>query len=380
MKVDYHRTSISPDDIQRLTNVMQSGMLTTGQVTQKFEEQLSKFLGRQHCVGTTNCTSSLEAAIRYYDIGEGDEVLVPSMSYVSSAHCAAIAGAKPIFVESDPQTGLLDISDMESKITENTKAIIPVHLYGVMPDMKRIQEITSARGIKIIEDAAHAIEAERDDYSPGGIGNSAHFSFYATKNMACGEGGALVTDDQQLYEWVQKARRGGVTKDVSSRSSKRRYQHYDVGMVSGKFNMTNIDASLLLGQLTRINDNWDKRNTIYQRYTEQLQEIEGITIPHIPAEAKSAHHLYVILVQRGTREDVFDLLGEHNIGVALNFRPIHLMKIYREKYGWREGNLPIAEDWGERCISLPMYPSLTDGEINYVCETLKDNYPKILKK
>lgn len=378
MKIEFYRHEINEDDIERVSKVLRSPFLTTGAEVAEFEKCFADYLGKRCCVGTTNWTSSAEMTLRAWGIGEGDEVIVPSITYVATAHCVERVGAKPVFAESDDETGLIDSDHIQELITSQTKAIIPVHLYGVLPDMKKLREIADRYGLKILEDAAHAIEAKRGDYRTGTYGDAANFSFYATKNITCGEGGAVVTNDENLADYLRRAVRVGTDKAVSDRHMSDRYQHYDSSFVSGKFNMTNISAAMLLGQLERIEDIYEKRKQRVAWYVDALRGVDGIDMPHIPEDAESAYYVFVVLLRQGVREDVFDALAEHGIPSAINFKPVHLFQYYRNRYGYEEGMLPVAEKWGDRCLTLPFYPSMPREHVEYVCDFFKGRYQQIL--
>jgi len=373
MNVPFYKHDIDRADIERVEEVLQGDFLTTGNVVREFQEKFARYFNIKNCLGTTSWTDSAEITLASWGIGDGDEVIVPTMSYIATAHCVERVGAKPVFVDSEAATGLIDVDQIQGAVSSRTKAIIPVHLYGVMPDMKKVREVADQYDLKILEDAAHAVgETERDGIRPGELGDSANFSFYATKNITCGEGGAIITNDDSLFKKALLRTRVGTSKSASDRSRDNRYQHYDSVVIAGKCNMTNISAALLLGQLERIQESQEIRRQLYECYQQRFEDVSWVELPEIPEGAKSSYHIFPIKVPLGVREDIFELLADHHIGCAVNFRPIHLMQIYREKYGYHEGMFPVAEEFGERCVTLPFYQSLTEQQINYIVDCFKN--------
>lgn len=376
MEIPFYRHDIQETDICRLADAARENFLTTGEITTEFETKFANLFGAKNAIGTTNWTSAAELVLRLWGVGHGDEVIVPTMSYIASAHAVAMRGATPVFVDSDPETGILDIACIEENISPRTKVIMPVHLYGVMVDMERLRAVANRHGIKILEDAAHAVVSERGGIKPGQRGDAAAFSFYATKNIASGEGGALVTNDDELAERFRRGTCCGVTKTAFARRREgdTGYVGYDSSMISGKCNMTNLSAALLVGQVERVLENRKRRGELVHQYRKQLASIPGIQLPKIPDGAESSHYVMVILCQAGTRSQILEILKRNQIGCAINFEPIHLKMVYREQYGHKSGEFPVAEDWGSRCVTLPLYNQLSKDQISFIAETLRKNY------
>jgi len=240
-----------------------------------------------------------------------------------------------------------------------------------MCDMRKIRKIADKHGLAVIEDAAHAIEAARDGVRPGELGNAACFSFYATKNITSGEGGAASTNDEDIAEKLQKLRLHGMSKGAAERYS-RRYEHWDMEMLGWKYNMSNIQAALLLGQLENIDKTWERRESICRMYEDAFGGSPQIFYMKVLPGSKSARHLFTILVSSEKRDKILWGLQEKEIGVAINFRAIHLMKYYRETFGYKEGMFPVAEKIGDSTITLPLYPRLTNEEVHYVIQSVKE--------
>jgi dTDP-4-amino-4,6-dideoxygalactose transaminase len=293
------------------------------------------------------------------------------MTFCATANAILHAGAAPVFADVEPDTGNLDARRIEEKITKNTKAIVPVHLYGRMCDMQSIRKLADRHGLVVIEDAAHCIEGVRDNVRPGQLGDAACFSFYATKNITCGEGGAVVTRFPEKAELLQMLRLQGIDRSAADRYTKR-YRHWDMPVLGWKFNMDNIAASLLIGQLDRIEAMWERRAQIAETYDRAFAGLPGLRVLPKAENGRNAFHLYTIRVPGEKRDRFLLSLQERGVGVAVNYRPVHLLKYYRERFGYVRGAFPLAEAIGDETISLPFYPRLNDGEVAHVVETVTD--------
>lgn len=369
MHVEFYRHNIEPDDIERAVEALQSIFLTTGPVTAEFESHLAGALGVRHALGLMSCTHGLFLALKAMGIGPGDEVITTPMSFVATANTIIEAGARPVFVDVERDTGNIDAKLVESAITPRTRAIMPVHLYGQLCDMRRLRALADRHRLAIIEDSAHAIDAERDGVRPGQLGDVACFSFYATKPITSGEGGAVATDDGALADAVRELRLHGMSKHAIDRYQS--FQHYDVERLGYKANMSDIQAALLLGQLRRLSAMRHRCEEICARYERGFAGVRGIELPRIVDGSRSARHLFTIQVDPSRRDAVLSQLQTKEIGVAVNFRPIHLFSYYRETFSYRGGEFPEAERIGASTISLPLYPRLLDEEVDYVIDTVR---------
>jgi dTDP-4-amino-4,6-dideoxygalactose transaminase len=302
-------------------------------------------------------------------VGEGDEVITTPMTFIASATAILEAGAKPVFVDVEPDTGNMDVSMVEAAITPRTKAILPVHLYGLMCDMRALRAIADRHNLKIIEDAAHCVEGKRDGVGPGELGDTACFSFYATKNLTCGEGGAIVTNDRSLYERMRLLHLHGMTKTAYDRS-REGYSHWDMVELGWKYNMSNIEAALLLPQFPRMASKLQQRVQLADRYDELLADVPGVIRPGRRVSAQHAWHLYPVRVAVEKRDRVLEALKADNIGCVVNYRAIHLLKYFKERYGYQAGEFPIAEQIGDGTISLPFYPGMPQTDVDYVVGSL----------
>lgn len=369
MKIEFFRHNLNQDDFDSVHEVLQSIFLTTGHVVKGFEDKLAAYLSCRNIIGVTSCTAALHLTLLAWGIGEGDEVITTPMSFCATSNAILHTGATPVFVDVDEETGNIHADRIEARITEKTKAILPVHLYGQMCDMKKIRRIADRHGLAVIEDAAHCIEGRRDGVRVGELGDAACFSFYATKNLTSGEGGAIATNDPKKAEAMTMLRMHGIDKSATDRYTKK-YQHWDMPLLGWKYNMDNIHASLLVHQIDRLDGYWQKRDGIWNRYEEALSGVKGVAILKTLPDAKHARHLFTIIVAPEKRDSLLWTLQDRGIGVAVNYRAIHLLKYYREQFGYREGDFPSAERIGAGTISLPLYPSLQDDEVDHVIRTV----------
>jgi dTDP-4-amino-4,6-dideoxygalactose transaminase len=367
MKVEFFRHSLGEQEKKSILETLDSLFLTTGPRTKEFENKFSEYLGVGHSVGLSSCSSGLFFSLKAWGIGRGDKVIVPAMTFIATANAVLIAGAEVIFADVDKETALMDLNRVEDLLKRNQtiKAIIPVHIYGQMADMKALRGLAHRYHVKILEDSAHCIEGERDGIKPGHLGDAAAFSFYATKNITCGEGGAVVSNDPQLIDRLKILRLHGMSKSAIDRHVK--YNHWDMEVLGYNGNMYDIEAALLLPQLPKIEDQWRRRNEIAQKYETAFTRA-GIEFPKTLPGVKSARHLFTIWAPVGKRDDFLEYLQNQGIGVAVNYRSVHLRTYYRETFGFKPGDFPIAEDIGERTLSIPLYPKLEDREVEYVIE------------
>ncbi len=367
MKVEFFRHGLGKDEKDSLLETLDGLFLTTGPKTRRFEEEFSQYLGVNHTVGLSSCSTGLFFALKAWGTGAGDQVIVPAMTFIATANAVLTAGAEVIFCDVDKETALIDLNMVEDllKWNRNVKAVIPVHLYGQMVDMKSLRELADRHHVKILEDSAHCIEGEIDGIKPGHLGDAAAFSFYATKNITCGEGGAVACTDSPLAERLKILRLHGMSKSAEDRHVK--YNHWDMEVFGYKGNMYDIEAALLLPQLPKIERQWQRREAICRRYESAFNEA-GIDFPRTLPGVKSARHLFTLWPPPGKRDAFLEYLQQQEIGVAVNYRAVHLRTYYRETFGFKPGDFPNAEEIGERTLSIPLYPGLEDREVEYVIE------------
>jgi len=370
-RVEFYRHSLTEEDIAAVTETLRSVFLTTGPRAGAFEEAFARYLGVGHAVSLSSCTSALFLCLKALDIGPGDEVITTPMTFIATANAILHTGATPVFVDVEPDTGNLDPRLVERAITPRTRAIIPVHLYGLMADVRALQEICRRRRLLMIEDAAHATEAIRDGARPGHLGDAACFSFYATKNLTCGEGGAIATNDAALAESVRRLRSHGMSKEAAGRYTSR-YQHWDMVSLGYKANLSDINAALLVGQLGRLDSQLARREAIASRYEQAFARMRGIGFPIVRQGATSARHLFTIWVPPSHRDRMLGELQDRGIGVAVNYRAVHLLTYYQERLDLPRGSFPCAERIGDSTLTLPLYPSMSDEAVDQVIAAVGD--------
>jgi len=372
-KVEFYRHNLTPEDIAQAVEVMRSVFLTTGPMVAKFEVKFAEYIGAAQVVGLTSCTGALHLALLRNGVGPGDEVITTPLTFVATATAILQAGATPVFVDVCPRSGLLLPEHAEAAITGKTKAILPVHLYGRMADMAGFSKLAKWKGLALIEDAAHCVEGRRDGARPAQLSDAACFSFYATKSMTCGEGGGLACNSTEAAAWYRSARHHGISKDASSRYMKA-YQHWDMERMGWKYNMDDIQAALLVHQIERLDTHRRRREELEKLYRRLLADVEGLEFIEAPAAGEtSGHHLFTVLLPLAvSRDEILNLLQARGIGCAVNYRAVHTLSYFRGTFGYRPEDFPVAYEIGQRTISLPLYPKLTEDSVRVVCETLKD--------
>jgi dTDP-4-amino-4,6-dideoxygalactose transaminase len=369
--VPFFRHDLGQPELDAIAEVLAGPILTTGETVACFEKEFAAYLGRKHALGVTSCTGAMHMALLALGIGPGDEVITTPMTFVATAGAIAVTGAKPVFVDVEPDTGNIDASNIEAAITDRTKAILPVHLFGLMCDMRAIRKIADRHKLSIVEDSAHCIEGSRDGVRPGELSDAACFSFFATKNITCGEGGALVTNRDDLVEKLRLLRLHGMARNPPS-LPRQDYAQWDMVMPGWKYNMDNIQAALLRPQMQRIDSKLRQRHALTEIYEGHLRKIAGVRLPATRASAVHAQHMYPVWVDARIRDAVANGLIKAGVGVVVPYRAIHLMSYFRETLTYQAGDLPVAERIADETIALPFYPTMTDEAAHFVVDTLRD--------
>ncbi len=372
MKVEFYKHGLGDDEIREVTDTLRSLFLTTAGKTARFEAEFARMLGVEHAVGVSSCTAALHLSLVALGVGPGDEVIIPAMTFIATINPVWWVGATPVLVDVDPETGLLTPQAVEAAVTPRTRAVIPVHLYGAMADMRGLREVADRYSLAIIEDAAHCVEGQRDGVRPGQLGDIACFSFYATKNLTCGEGGAVATRRGDLAERVRTLRLHGMSKGAADRYHARTYVHWDMVALGYKYNLADIQAALLLPQLAKLQANLARREAVCQRYEAAFSKMPGVEFPRVPEGCTSARHLFTIWVDERVRDGLLQYLGEHGVGCAVNYRAPHTLTYFRERLRLAPEALPVAFRIGQRTVTLPLYPSLQDEEVEYVIATVRE--------
>jgi dTDP-4-amino-4,6-dideoxygalactose transaminase len=374
--VPFHVPCIGKEEILAVVETLESGWITMGPKTKCFEEAFARYIGVRHAVAVNSCTAALHLSLEAIGLKEGDEVLVPTLTFTATAEVVTYFRAKPVLVDVDPVLFNLSLEDCDRKITSKTRAIIPVHFAGHPCPMDPILDLAKAKKLTVIEDAAHAIPAKYKGRNIGTLSAMTAFSFYATKTLATGEGGMVTTDDDSLADRVRLMRLHGMSRDAWKRYRADGNWRYEILEAGFKCNLTDLQAALGLVQLARCEEMWRSRARIAQKYTQALASMEAYHNLPVASEVQHAWHLFVVLVDpsrlRIHRDQVIEELRERGIGTAIHFIPLHLHRYYQETWGYRAGEFPIAEDYFDRCISLPIYPGMTDEDVIQVIEGLDE--------
>jgi len=359
IKVPIAKPIIGEEEIENVVEVLKSGMIAQGPKVMEFEEKFANWIGAKYGIATNSGTSALHVALLACGIGEGDEVITTPFTFIASGNAIVYTGATPVFADIDLDTYTIDPDSIEDLITDKTKAILPVQLYGQAADMDKIREIAEKHDLKIIEDAAQAHGAEYNGEKVGTLGDMACFSFYPTKNMTTSEGGMITTNDEELAKKAQMFRAHGASE---------RYHHDEIGY---NFRMTDIAAAIGLAQLNVIDEFNNKRISNANYLNEQLKDVEGIVTPKSPDNYKHVYHQYTILVEKGNRDDWVEFLTNKGIGTGIHYPiPLYNQPIYK-KLGI-EGDCPLAEKAADNVISLPVHPSLTKEDLDLVVDAVKE--------
>jgi dTDP-4-amino-4,6-dideoxygalactose transaminase len=371
----FGRPLIGDAEVAEVVESLRSGWIGTGPKVARFEEMLRDYIEVEHVRCVASCTAALQLGMHILGVGPGDEVIVPAMTFVASANAIEHVGARPVFVDSEPGTGLIDLDAAEAAITPRTKALMPVHLAGRPIDMERLNGLRDRHGVVVVEDAAHALGAEWRGVRIGAHGNLAAYSFYVTKNITTIEGGAVATGDADTAAQVERLALHGLSLGAWQRFSDAGYRHYEVVEPGFKFNMTDVQAALGLHQLPRLDDWIERRTALAGRYDELLAGLPLELPPPAAEGTRHSWHLYPVLVGADaplTRDELLQALTERRIGTGVHYRGVHLHPYYRERYGVDPGALPVATDISERTLSLPLAPNVSERDQDDVAEALRE--------
>jgi dTDP-4-amino-4,6-dideoxygalactose transaminase len=370
MAVDFYRHSLGEDEKQAVCAVLDSLFLTTGQRVYDFEKRFEEYLGVPAVVATVHCTASLHLAMMAAAVGPGDEVITSPLTFLSSSNAVLYAGGTPVFVDVDSLTANIDPRAVEAAVTPRTKAIVAIDLYGLPADHVALRAVADRHGLVLVEDAAHCVEGVRDGYRPGQLADYACFSFYATKNLTCGEGGAISARDGAKKSLLRQLTSHGMSRNAADRYAGK-YQHWDMERLGWKYNLSDIHASMLVSQLPKLAGRRDRREAICNRYEAAFRETPGVEFPIVPDGVTSGRHLFTIWVDPARRDAILADIQARGVGVAVNYRPVHIMKYYQENLGTRRGQFPHAESIGDRTITIPLWPAMTEAQVDEVIAAVR---------
>lgn len=367
------KPTLSDEDIQAVVDCLESGWIATGPRVAQFEKALQDYCEAPQAFALTSGTAALHLALLALDLKPGDEVITTPLTFIATLNTIVLGGGTPVMADIEPDTFNIDIKKVSEKITSRTRAVVPVHFGGMPVDLDPLYDLAKAHDLRIIEDAAHAIGTKYKGRKIGSFGDTQAFSFHPNKNMTTGEGGALTTSDEAMASFVKKARFHGIDRDAFNRFTKKGSQHYDVVMPGFKYNMMDLQAAIGLGQLKALDAMNAKREKIVAGYREGLANISGFTFAQPPIyEHTHSYHLMSALVPLGKRDSFIEAMKERNVGVGLHFEPVHLYTYYRETFDFQLGDCPIAEDVGQRIVSLPLFPRMTENELDTVITSIQE--------
>jgi dTDP-4-amino-4,6-dideoxygalactose transaminase len=368
--IPFHTPSIGEAEVRSVVETLKSGWLTTGPKVKTFEADFARYVGSPHAVAVNSGTAALHLALDAVGIKEGDEVIVPALTFAATAEVVFYLKAKPVFVDCQPDTLNIDPEGIESKVTSKTKAIIPVDMGGHPCEFSEILEIAKRHNLKVVEDAAHALPAAYRNDKVGAISDITCFSFYATKTITTGEGGMATTDNPDWATRMRVMSLHGISLDAWDRYTEKGSWYYEIIRPGYKYNLTDIAAALGIEQLKRCDQFWEARRRIAARYHEGFADLPEIQVPACAPDIKHAWHLYVIQLNierlRINREDFIKAMKSENVGTSVHFIPLHLHPFYRETFGYQSSDFPRASAVFERILSLPIYPNMTEGNVRDV--------------
>lgn len=376
-KIPLFKISFDAKENEAVCAVINSLWLTMGEVTERLERRFAEFAGAKHAIAVSSCTAALHLANLSLDIGEGDEVICPSLTFVAGANSILYTGAKPIFAEIT-SLGDFNISpvDIEKKITKRTRAIQVLHYAGFPCDMDRVLDIAKRYNLRIVEDCAHAIGAEYNGKMCGVIGDIGCFSFFSNKNMTTGEGGMITTNNDELAKKIRLMRSHGMTSLTLDRHHGRTI-NYDVVELGFNYRIDELRSAIGIVQLEKLPANNIRRKEIVELFRKRLMEISGIEFPFCNSYGVSSNHIHPSLLGKGiNRYEFINHMKQKGIQTSIHYPPIHLFDFYRRSFGYNEGMLPLTEEVAKRELTLPLYPSMKDDDVHYVCDRIIEFFQK----
>ncbi|MGC8768521.1 DegT/DnrJ/EryC1/StrS family aminotransferase [Calditerrivibrio sp.] len=374
MYIPFHKAHITDEEINLVVDALRSGWITMGPKVMEFEKKFADFINRDsskqiNALLVNSCTAALHLALKAIGLKAGDEVILPTNTFIATAEVVTYFNAKPVLCDIDYDTMLMNVNKIEALITDKTKAIIPVHFAGQPCDMDQILDIARKYNLKVIEDAAHSFPAFYKDKPVGTIGDITCFSFYATKTLAMGEGGAITTDNEEYLKSIKINRLHGINRDAWDRYTMKGSWYYDVVDNGLKYNSTDINAAMGLAQLNKAEWMMKEREKIAKMYIDAFKDDERIGLPVLKDDRVSAWHLFVIKVKN--RDHLIEKLKEVGVGTSVHFIPVHKHPYYRSNFGYKDADYPIANRVFELSLSLPIWPGMKDEEVEYVVDMVK---------
>jgi dTDP-4-amino-4,6-dideoxygalactose transaminase len=373
-KIPLYKIYWDKDDENQVAKVIRQGMFwATGPNIEKFESVVANQVGKKHAVAFNSGTSALHAMLLAYGVQSGDEVIVPSFTFIATANSVLFVGAKPVFADVETETCGLDPEDVQKKISSRTKAIMPIHYGGLPCHIKELTEIAEDHKLLLIEDAAEALGAKVDGKPAGSFGDAAMLSFCGNKVITTGEGGMIVTDEHDVYEKLKLVRSHGRAETENYFTSTRKMDYVKLGY---NWRMSNIIAAVGISQMRKLDKAISMRRKNAAYLSQRLSNIDGLKVPNPPPGYFHVYQMYTIEVngERNRRDDIKNHLADKGIMTKVYFFPVHLTQFYRESFGFQTGELPATEELSERVLTLPMYASMTVDEMNYVISSIRERF------
>jgi UDP-4-amino-4,6-dideoxy-N-acetyl-beta-L-altrosamine transaminase len=380
--IPYGRQHIQDDDIREVVRALKSDMITQGPRIGKFEDLLCGYTGAKYAVALSSGTAALHISMLALGVGPGDRALTSPITFSASANCVRYAGGTPGFIDIDDHSYHMDLERLKAFLKspsrrKNVKAVIPVHFMGTVSDVVGIKDLCDRYGIKIVEDAAHALGSRYKGRTKAvfRVGSSAHsdatvFSFHPIKHITTGEGGAILTNNRRIYEAARRLRHHGIVKP------RKGYWSYDIAEIGFNYRITDIQCALGVSQLKKLDNMVNKRRRLVENYNDAFRAIDEIKLPYEREGTYSSYHLYVIRVPAGRRDRLYGYLQRHNILAQVNYIPVHLLSYYKKKYGYKYGSFPVSERYFKECLSLPLFPELSKGEQSRVIDKVREFFSK----
>lgn len=370
LQIPFHRALVGEEEVQAVSEVIRSGWMTMGPKTFEFEKEFAKYVDAEHAIAVSTGTAALHLSLEAAGVRAGDEVLLPTTTFTATAEAVTYLGARPVLVDIDPVTMNIDAEDAARRITQKTKAIIPVHLGGQPCDMDEIQTLARSHHLRVVEDAAHALPSKYKGKRVGRISEFTCFSFYATKTLTTGEGGMITTDNSLAADRMRLMRLHGIERDAWKRYRADGSWFYEVLEAGFKYNLTDFQSAIGLVQLGKCDAMRQARDGIAQRYSEAFRCYEELVIPTVLPDRRTSWHLYILRLRLDRlnidRNAFIEALRHIGVACSVHFIPLHLQPYYQRVHGYQAGDFPRAEEEYHSCMSLPIYPGMTETESNYV--------------
>jgi UDP-4-amino-4,6-dideoxy-N-acetyl-beta-L-altrosamine transaminase len=369
--LSYGHQWIDDEDIASVVEVLKRDWITQGPKVEEFEKKIAEYCGAKYAVAVSSGTAALHTAYSVAGISQGDEAITSPITFAATANAVSYCGGKPVFADIREDTLNIDVEEIRKKLSPKTKAILPVDFAGHPADLDEIKALAEERNLIVIEDACHALGAEYRGRKIGSLSDMTVFSFHPVKHITTGEGGMILTDNEEFYEKLKVFRHHGIVKDDLDKGP----WHYEIYDPGHNFRITDFQCALGISQLKKLDRFVNRRRDIAARYNEAFAEMAEIITPTENSDVKAAYHIYVIQLRtemlKVGRKEIFEALRAENIGVNVHYMPLHLHPYYQREFGYRKGDYPRAESYYERAITLPIFPKMTNEDVKNVIEAVK---------